>query len=158
MYASCLSSRDVTMSHPMSWSWVVRSSRRSIVLEFSFLLVVMLAGVLRASRRDKDGDWINVHLKCTLDREDYVSWRFPFVLPYAWISGRDSCLVGVSCHILASPCIRVLHHVYLSSEIWNGEDRTPRTLWIQLGFTKNIFSKSKWLSKMFIIYGKYCKQ
>ena len=32
------------------------------------------------------------------------SWRLrllhsPFILPYAWISGRDSCLVLVSCHI-----------------------------------------------------------
>ena len=31
----------------------------------------------------QDGDLINVHLKCTLDREDYTSLRFPFILPYA---------------------------------------------------------------------------
>ena len=44
--------------------------------------------------------WLNQRLmKCNLDREDYVSLRFPFILPYAWISGRDFCLVGVSCHI-----------------------------------------------------------
>ena len=141
MYASCLSSRDAAMSHPMSWSWVVRFSRRSIPLEFSFPLLIMSVGVLRTRRQDKDGDRINTLMKCTLDREDYTSLRFPFVLPYAWISGRDSCLVGVSCHILASPCIRVLHHVYLSSEIWNGDDRTPSPLWNQLGFTKIIFNE-----------------
>ena len=67
-----------------------------------FPLAVMLAGVLRAKRQDKDGVQINVHLKCNLDREDYTSLRFPFVLPYPWISGRDSCLVGVSCHIPSS--------------------------------------------------------
>ena len=120
--------------------WVVRSSRRSTLLE-SPSLQVMLAGFLRARHQDNNGDWINVHLKCNLDREDYVSWRFPFLFlswlaevlrarrqdkdgvqinasmkcnldredctslrfpftfPYAWISRRDSCLVGVSCHI-----------------------------------------------------------
>ena len=31
----------------------------------------------------QDGDRINVHLKCNLDREDYTSLRFPFILPYA---------------------------------------------------------------------------
>ena len=45
---------------------------------------------------------INVLTKCNLNREDCVSLRFPFTLPYAWISGRDSCLVGVSCHIPSS--------------------------------------------------------
>ena len=47
-----------------------------------FPLAVMLVGVLRARRRDKDGDRINAFMKCTLDREDYTSLHFPFVLPY----------------------------------------------------------------------------
>ena len=67
-----------------------------------FPLVVMLDGVLRARCRDKDDDRINVLMKCNLDREDCVSLRPPFILPYAWISGRDSCLVVVSCHIPSS--------------------------------------------------------
>ena len=87
--------------------WVVRSSRRSILLEFPFPLNVMSIGVLRTRRQDKDGDRINVHLKCNLDREDYTSLRFPFILPYAWISRRDSCLVGVSCHIPSFWCCLV---------------------------------------------------
>ena len=62
----------------------------------------MLAGFLRARRQDKDGVQLNVHLKCNLDREDYTSLRYPFTLPYARISRRDSCLVGVSCHIPSS--------------------------------------------------------
>ena len=89
-------------SHSVSWSWVARSSRSSILLDFPFLLVVMLDGVLKARRRDKDEDQINTLMKCTLDREYYTSLRFPFVLPYPWISGRESCLVGVSCHIPSS--------------------------------------------------------
>ena len=99
MCASRLSSWDVSMPHSVSGSWVARSSRRSILLEFSFPLLVMLVGVLRTRRQDKDGDRINAPMKCNLDREDCVSLRSPFILPYAWISGRDSCLVGVSCHI-----------------------------------------------------------
>ena len=49
----------------------------------SFSLVVMLVGVPGARHRDNDGDRINVHLKCNLDREDRTSFRFPFILPYA---------------------------------------------------------------------------
>ena len=45
--------------------------------------VVMIAGVLRARLRDKDGDRINALIKCTLDCEDCASLRFPFILPYA---------------------------------------------------------------------------
>ena len=30
----------------------------------------------------QDGDRINAFMKCTLDREDYTSLRFPFILPY----------------------------------------------------------------------------
>ena len=40
--------------------------------------------------------------RCNLDREDYISLRSPFILPYAGISGRDNYLVGVSCHIPSS--------------------------------------------------------
>ena len=52
--------------------------------------------------------WLRQHsLKCHLHREDYVSLWSPFILPYAWISGRDSCLVGVSCHIPSSDLLWV---------------------------------------------------
>ena len=50
---------------------------------FSFPLAAMMVGVLRARHRDKDGDQINGLMKCNLDREDYVSLRSPFTLPYA---------------------------------------------------------------------------
>ena len=46
-----------------------------------FPLAVMLAGVLRARRRDKDGDRINVPMKCNLDREDCVRLRSPQSYP-----------------------------------------------------------------------------
>ena len=61
------------MSHSVSCLSVARSPRRSILLDFPFLLVVMLDGVLKARRRDKDDDRINVLMKCNLDREDRVS-------------------------------------------------------------------------------------
>ena len=100
--------------------WVARSSRRSILLEFSFLLVVMLDGVLRARRRDKDEDQINALRKCTLDRENYTSLCSPFTLPYAWISGRDFCLVGVSCHIPNSSLTYASFHVSIVFKFkWN---------------------------------------
>ena len=65
------------MSHSMSCLSVARSSRRLILLDFPFLLVVMLDGVLKARRRDKDDDRINVLMKCNLDREDCASFVFP---------------------------------------------------------------------------------
>ena len=95
--------------------WVVRSSRRSTLLESPSSLHVMLAGFLRARRQDKDGVQLNVHLKCSLDREDCTSLRFPFILPYAWISRRDFCLVGVSCHIPSSGLIYACFHVCIMS-------------------------------------------
>ena len=61
------------MSHSVSGSRVTRSSRRSILLEFLFPLVVMLAEVSRARRRDKDDEGIDVPMKCKLDHEDSVS-------------------------------------------------------------------------------------
>ena len=41
----------------------------------------MLDGDLRARRQDKDGDQINVLMKCTLDRDDCVSLRAPSSYP-----------------------------------------------------------------------------
>ena len=98
MFVLCLSSRDVSMSHSMSWSWVVWSSRRSILLEFFLSSPVMLVGVLKARHRDKDGDRVNVPMQCNLDHEDRVSCAPLSSYLTSWISGRDSCLVGVSCH------------------------------------------------------------
>ena len=92
-----------------------------------FLLLSWLAGVLRARRQDKDGVQINVHLKCTLDHEDYTSLRFPFTLPYAWISGRDFCLVGVSCHspriCLSLVALRHSCIMFKVHETWTGDDK-----------------------------------
>ena len=51
--------------------------------------------------------------------------------------------MGVSCHILASSCIRVLHHVYFSQKLEMGMTETPSTPWKQLGFTKIIFNEPK---------------
>ena len=47
----------------------------------------------------QDDDRIKVLMKCNLDREDCASFMSPLSSYLtSWISGRDSCLVGVSCH------------------------------------------------------------
>ena len=97
---------------------------------FPFLSLSWLAGVLRARLQDNDGDRINVPMKCNLDREDYTSLCFPFVLPYTWISGRDSCLVGVSCHIPSSGLTYACFHLcimfkFLKLELRNLEASKP---------------------------------
>ena len=48
-----------------------------------FPFLSLIVGVLKARLQDNDGDRINVPMKCNLDREDYTSLRFPFILPYA---------------------------------------------------------------------------
>ena len=47
----------------------------------------------------------------------------------------------MSCHILASSCIRVLHHVYFSQKLEMGMPETPSTPLKQLGFTKILFNE-----------------
>ena len=46
----------------------------------------------------------------------------PFTLPYTWISGRNSCLVGVSCHspssALAWLCLFIMPSCLNSKESW----------------------------------------
>ena len=56
-----------------------------------FPLVVMLDGDLRARRRNKDGDRINVLMKFTLDHEDCVSLRS--ASSYPTVESRDEILV-----------------------------------------------------------------
>ena len=59
----------------------------------------MFVGVLGARHQDIDDDQINVLMKCNLDREDCASFVSPLSSYLtSGISGRDSCLVGVSCH------------------------------------------------------------
>ena len=93
------SSRDVSMPPSMSWSWVVRYSRRSILLEFS-LSSCCLVGWNSQSKTSRQSWWSNqCSYEVHLDREDCVSFVSPlFSYLTSWISGRDSCLVGVSCH------------------------------------------------------------
>ena len=58
---------------------------------FPFPLDAMSVGVLRARRRDKDGDRNNVPMKCNLDREDCTSCVPPS--PYPTLESRDEILV-----------------------------------------------------------------
>ena len=118
----------------------------------------MIVGVLRARLRDNDGDRINVLMKGNLDREDCVRLRSPFILPYAWISGRDSCLVGVSCHIPSLVCSRLANGVCImfkfSNELEMGMTN-PSTKWNAIRIKIKIFSMNPECPlEKFIIFGK----
>jgi hypothetical protein len=98
MCVLCLSSRGVSMSHSMSWSWVTRSSRRSILVEF--LSVIIVLGEELESKYVKINmiRWINIVEKGSMIMKIVIDSVPSVFLPYTWFSGRDCCLVGVSCH------------------------------------------------------------
>ena len=75
----------------------------------------------------QDDDRIKVLMKCNLDREDCASLHSPFTLAYAWISRRDFCLVGVSCHIPSFWCCLVFASC-LNFETWTEEIWKPQKL------------------------------
>ena len=146
MLSSCASASSIVVHHGCMFSVSARERLLCLIpwvnpelfdlredrsfQSFPFLFLSWLAGVLRARRQDKDGVQINVHLKCNLDREDCTSLRFPFILPYAWISRRDSCLVGVSCHIPSSGLSYACFHLsimfkFLKPELRNLEASKP---------------------------------
>ena len=80
---------------PLTW---YEELQESFSIEF-LSVVVVLDGVLKARCQDQD-DAMNQHLREEqLDHEYCVVFVSP-VSSYltSWISGRDSCLVGVSCH------------------------------------------------------------
>ena len=58
----------------------------------SFLPIIVLDGVLRARYRDKDGDRVNVPMKCNLDHEDRVS-LCSLCLLTSRLESRDEILV-----------------------------------------------------------------
>ena len=113
-----LSSRDVAMSHSMSWSWLVRSSRGSFSVESPSIDIVL------------DEDLASKDVKIDLSQQINTlektvgSWSLWYLVSplssylTSLISGWDSCLVGwvvtslvLVCSGLAS---HVLHHVYLA--------------------------------------------
>ena len=96
--AFCVSTRDVSTSHSASRYCIARSLRRSILVEFLSVII----------------SWMKIS-KARMSRSTYAtnqqpyevqpgSWRLCWscapLSSYltSWISGRDSCLVGVSCH------------------------------------------------------------
>ena len=107
MYASCLNPRDGPMSHSVSCSIFEKIDPSRV----SFFSPCHVGRISQSKTSRQDGDRINAFMKCTLDREDYTSLRFPFILPYAWISRRDSCLVGASCHIPSSGLTYACFHL-----------------------------------------------
>ena len=111
------------VSQPERWFYVLF---RELILSCSILEEIDPSRVsffppyhvdrISQSKTSRQWWWSNQRsLKCNLDGEDCTSLRFPFILPYAWISRRDSCLVGVSCHIPSFwHCTRLtscVHHV-----------------------------------------------
>ena len=102
---------------------------------------------------------MNQHLReGQLDHEDRVSFVSPLsTYLTSWISGRDSCLVGVSCHsprnLLVISGIASMHHfrfqLILKWGCWN-----PSTKCIQLGSINNIFNEPKCPLEKFMIFVK----
>ena len=96
---SCLSSRDVLYLTP----WV--DLECSIFVEIDSCRISFCRHHVgwrsQEQRRQDQDDAMNQHSReGQLDREDCDS--FVTLLPsylMSWISGQDSCLVGVSCHI-----------------------------------------------------------
>ena len=95
-----LHSRGVLTSHSVSWSSLARSLRSSILLEFSLSSRCHVGWRSRKQRRQDQFEAMDQHLReGQLDHEDRVSFVSPLSFSLtSWISGRDSCLVGVSCH------------------------------------------------------------
>ena len=96
--------------------------------------------------------WLNQRpYEVHLDREDYTSLRSPFILPYAWISGRDSCLVGVSCHNPSSGLACLCFSLYATTLKWGLIN--PSSKWNSTRVQIKSFSLNpKCPSKMFIIF------
>ena len=98
MCFSCLSSRGVSTSHSMSWSWVARSLRRSIPVEFPSVIIMLDENL---NSKDVKINWSN---ESTSSRRAIGSWRscrlcVPSVfLPHVLNLGTRFLLVGVSCH------------------------------------------------------------
>ena len=80
------------MSHSMSDLELFDLREDRSLWSFPFPLIVMLVGVLGARHRDKDGDRVNVLMKCNLDREDRASLR-PLCLLTSRLESRDEILV-----------------------------------------------------------------
>ena len=82
----------------MSLCLILRVDRRLLDLredrffESFFSLRYRVDGVLRARHRDKDGDRVNVPMKCNLDREDHVS-PCSLCLLTSRLESRDEILV-----------------------------------------------------------------
>ena len=88
----CVSTRDVSTSHSVSWFGIARSSRRSIPLEFSLSFRCHVGWSSQARRRDQD-DAKNQHPReGQLDRVDRDSFVTPFLLS-SRLESRDEILV-----------------------------------------------------------------
>ena len=84
-------------SHSVSWSWVARSLRRSISIEFPLSSSCRMK--ISKAKTSTLIEATDQHLREEqLDHEDGVSLYPLSSYLTSWISGRDSCLVGVSCH------------------------------------------------------------
>ena len=130
-------------SHSVSWSWVARSLRRSISIEFPLSSSCRMK--ISKAKTSTLIEATDQHIREEqLDHEDRVSFVSPLSSYLtSWISGRDSCLVGVSCHSPRSALVWLLlvpHVIMFNFQrnlkwgCWN-----PSTKCIQLGSSKQYF-------------------
>ena len=103
MCVLCLSSRDVSTSHSMSWSWVARSLRRSIPVEFPSLFIVLDEDLEDKDVKSNVMQYIGIFEKGSwIEKTVIVLWPLCLLTPL--LESRDEILVlvGVSCHIPSS--------------------------------------------------------
>ena len=124
MCVLCLNPRDGSMSHSMSCSIFEKIDSSRVF--FSSRCHVGWSSQSKTTRQD--GDWINVHLKCNLGREDCVSCISPSFYPM--LESWDEILVwwGRVVTSLVLVCSRLALHVCImynfSNELEMGTDQT----------------------------------
>ena len=110
---------------------ILWSLRWSIIVELPLSSCLMKVSKAKTSRSIGE---MNRHLReGQLDHEDCVSFASPLSsYLMSWISGRDSCLVGVSYHSpsldLVYLCISIHASCLNFMKLWNGGWSNPSTL------------------------------
>ena len=122
-------------SHSASWSWVARSLRRSIPIELSCSFILVLGEDLR-SKDAKINMTQGVDIFKKGSRIKKIMLACVPLSPYltTWISGRDSCLVGVSCHY---PRIPEWNSCICTHASW------PKFLKVELRFVETLRNQFK---------------
>ena len=103
MCVLCLSPRDVSTSHSMSWSWVARSLRRSFPVEFPSVFIVLDEDLEDKDVKSNVMQYIGIFKKGSwIEKTMIVLWPLCLLTPLLESHDEILVLVGVSCHIPSS--------------------------------------------------------